>query len=390
MSRAHADRPTAKELAKLVRSSETKTQALEKFGRQIPRTTFNEWIRHAEIELGEEIKPAGRAPKSLPEITRTTGEAAVDADAQAVLAVMGDHPLSVVELADLADLSPSRTRAAAERLASQGYRIELDEDQARLPKEVLPTDRRFEAGKELFDGDWIKFGVVSDTHFGSKADHPHHVQTAYEVMAERGVRQVYHPGDLIDGLGIYRGHVSELKVHTVEDHLEYVLEKYPDGSALGIRTAIIGGNHDLEGDIGRVGADPVAQFCQQREDFDYLGRYSAWVDLPNGANMHLLHPKGGASYASSYRPQKIVEGYEGGLKPNVLLCGHYHRAGLFPVRGVQTLLAGTFQGSTTFSVRLAMGQPGFGFWIVEACLADDSSLVRFKSEFCPFYLGREI
>ena len=99
---------------------------------------------------------------------------------------------------------------------------------------------------------------------------------------------------------------------------------------------------------------------------------------------------GGASYASSYRPQKIVEAYEGGQKPGILIIGHWHRTGYFPSRGVQVLLGGTFQGPTTYSVRKAFGAPGFGFWIVSCVLADDGSIVRFQPEWLPFYVGREV
>lgn len=373
------DRPTATKLVELLEQLGSKTKVAERIG--APRSTVYGWFHDAEIELGRAIESPTVA--GTPQVVENG-----DAIHSAVLKCLGSarKRLTVEEIADRTDRAPKHIRAALAQLGEQGYRVEVDESGAEIPQVILPTDQRVAASPELFDGETIRFGVVSDTHLCSKADHPEHLATAYEIMAREGVQQVYHVGDLVDGLGIYRGHVSEVKCHTLEDQVDYALEHYPQID--GIRTAIISGNHDLEGDIGKIGGDPVAQFCSQRDDFDYLGKYSAWVDLPNGGDIHMLHPKGGSSYATSYRLQKIVEGYEGGTKPNALLCGHYHRLGHFPVRGVQTMLAGTFQGSTTFSIRLALGEPGLGFHIVDARMADDGSLVRWRPEFFPFYSGR--
>jgi len=206
------------------------------------------------------------------------------------------------------------------------------------------------------------------------------------VIAREGITTVYHPGDLVDGLGVYRTQNTEVLLHTYEDQIDHAEAVYPRHD--GVTTYIISGNHDLEGDFGKAGADPVQAVANRRPDIEYLGRYSARVELPNGAEIHLLHPQGGGAYATSYRPQKIVEAYEGGDKPAILLVGHYHRVGYFPTRGVHTLLAGTFQGPTTFSTRKAMGAAGWGFYLVDCRLADDGSIVRFRPEFCPFYLHR--
>jgi predicted phosphodiesterase len=344
----------------------------------IAPNTLSKWrSRHGLPKLNPGV-PA----KSIPVV------ASDDPDELAVLGALkqlGDQA-TVEQLADAADMAPGRVRAALERAGHDGYRVETDAEAVRLARRPTDTGERHEFSPKLFQGDTMRFGVVSDTHLSSIAQRPDAIETAYDIFVDEGVVDVFHVGDLTDGLGIFGGHISELLRHTYEAQVDYATDTYPRRE--GVTTRIIGGNHDLEGEFGKAGADPVLAVCNRRPDMEYLGRYSAWVDLPNGATMQMLHPQGGASYATSYRPQKIAESYEAGSKPNVLLIGHWHRTGYFMVRGIQTMLAGTFQGPTTYSTRKGMGEAGWGFWIVECCLADDGSVVRFKPEWLPFYAGR--
>lgn len=295
---------------------------------------------------------------------------------------------TVTDLADAADVSPRRVRDALERLGRGGFRVSADEQKVKLERVPIASDETHRLSPKLFDGDVLRFGITSDVHTSSHAERLDAWELAYDVFEDEGIVDVFDPGDLCDGLGIYKGQVSEVTNHTYEAQIDHAEAVHP--RRRGMVTHRISGNHDLEGEFGRIGADPVQAVANRREDIDYLGRYSATVEFPNGSTMHLLHPMGGASYALSYRPQKIVEGYELGAKPNILLIGHWHRAGYFFTRGVHTLLAGTFQGPTTYSVRKAFGEPGFGFWIVECRLAEDGSVVRFKPEWFPVFQGRVV
>lgn len=328
-------------------------------------------------------------PKQQPGTKSTfVAQSVSDPEGERVLAALkqaGDSA-TVEEIADLADISPRRVREALERLGHDGYRVAASEESVRLERVPTETGERHKFSPALFEGDMLRFGVVSDTHLGSAAQRPDAIEAAYDVFVNEGIVDVFHVGDLVDGLGIYKNHNTEVLLHTYEAQVDHAAETFPVRES--ITTRLIGGNHDLEGDFGRAGADPVQAVVNRRPDMEYLGRYSAWVELENGATMQLLHPQGGASYATSYRPQKIAESYEAGSKPNILLIGHWHRTGYFMVRGIQTMLAGTFQGPTTFSTRKGMGEAGWGFWIVECRLADDGSVVRFKPEWLPFYAGR--
>lgn len=310
----------------------------------------------------------------------------------AVLAAMkrlGDD-CDVVEIADLIDVAPKHVKQAVDALSTKGYRIELGEDDRAVTIErVVPsTGYSFEASPRLFEGERVRFGVVSDTHLWSREHDLGALHTAYDVFEAEGITEVFHPGDLVCGKGVYRHQINDVLRHTFEEQVQGTIDEYPQRD--GIVTRVIGGNHDLEGDFGKEGADPVKGVCNVREDMEYCGRYEAWFDLPNGGRIHVLHPGGGGSYAVSYRAQKIAEAYEGGMKPSLTLFGHWHRAGWFEARGIQLLLCGTFEGSTSLAKRYGLGPPALGFYVVECVMAEDGSLVDFWPRWRPFYRGRKL
>jgi hypothetical protein len=100
--------------------------------------------------------------------------------------------------------------------------------------------------------------------------------------------------------------------------------------------------------------------------------------------MRLIHAGGGSSYATSYAPQKIVESYQGGEKPNVLLVGHYHKAEYGYPREVHTLQVGCTCDQTPF-MRKKKLQAHVGGWTVEMTVNEDGLITRFKAEWMPFY-----
>ena len=290
---------------------------------------------------------------------------------------------SVEELADHADVSPRKVREALARLGHDGYRVAEEADRVVLRKVPPPSDN---VHRVLFGGETIKFGVVSDTHLGSKHERLEELHHAYQVFKDEGITEVFHPGDLVCGYGIFPGQANEVALHTYEDQVGYAVANYP--KVEGIRTRIISGNHDIEGDFGKVGANPVVAFCNQRDDFDFLGDYRAAIELDQGTRIYLLHPKGGMGYAADYKIRKLAEGFEGGSKPHVMLVGHFHRRGQFEARGIQSLLCGCFESGGSFGVRLGMSDPAVGFHIVTMTVGDDGSVVRFNAEWLRFWPGR--
>lgn len=348
---------------------------------RVNRSTIQRWIEAHGIEA-----PDGDSTRLDRRVVPTAPDAPLE-DAWLLDAIKkrGDQA-TVEELADAADVAPRKVRDALERLGRAGYRV-AEDGPAVVLERVAPAPRGL-IHSGLFAGDVIRFAVVSDTHLGSNEERLDELHAAYDQILELGITTVLHPGDLVCGKGIYPGQIRDVKLHTFDAQVEYAVREFPRRP--GITTRIIGGNHDLEGDFGRQGADPVRAVAARRDDFDYLGEYDAWIELPNGAYVHMLHPKGGSSYAVSYKPQKMCESYEAGRKPAILLLGHYHRRGWFETRNIEAVLCGTFEGSSFLAKRVGLGAPAVGFHVIEATLADDGSVVRFAPEWFPFYTGRRI
>lgn len=296
----------------------------------------------------------------------------------------------VETLADKLDVAPKRVREAVQALRDAGYRIP-DEAAGVIELAKVDPSRAGDLHKlplTLLDGDRIKFGVVSDTHLCSKECALDELHLAYDYFEREGITTVLHGGDLVAGMGIFPLQHLYITHHSFEDQRDFSVANYPRRD--GITTHIIGGNHDLEGDFGKAGCDPVSAFADRRDDVNYLGAYSAWLELANGAYVHMLHGKGGVGYALSYKMQKIIESYPPGRKPAALILGHYHRQSTMDVRGVQGMYPACFEWrSKQFGERVGHSN-NVGFHIVDATLGDDGSIVGWRPEWLPLWEGRTI
>ena len=346
------------------------------------------WARHG-LPKVEARMPAGRDP-----IMRLADQPDGLADSAVLEAVRkaGDGA-SILTLADALDTAPRRVHDALTRLREQGYRVALgDESRIRLDR-VPPSSTSVHSDLlPLLDGNLLRVGVVSDTHQSSMECALPELHAAYDWFAREGVTTVLHAGDFTCGRGIFRGQDSEIINHTLDAQTEHLVAEYPQRD--GILTIGIAGNHDLEGEAGRVGYDPVAAMAARRGDIPYLGGYSAWVELGSGQienapYVHLLHGKGGMSYAYSYKAQKLVDGYPGGRKPAILIPGHWHVKGSIEARSVQVLWPGCFEWQSSFMKRLGL-HPAVGFHLLEVIIGSDGSVVSFMPRWFKFFQGRVV
>jgi hypothetical protein len=120
--------------------------------------------------------------------------------------------------------------------------------------------------------------------------------------------------------------------------------------------AVTGADHEgwyirREGvDIGRY-AEAIMR--DAGHPWTNLGYIEADILLRNAnsgkaATLRVMHAGGGSAYAISYRPQKILESYEGGEKPDVTLIGHYHKLDAGLIRNVWYGQVGCQQDQTPF------------------------------------------
>lgn len=267
------------------------------------------------------------------------------------------------------------------------------EPESQEVKEILEENKRLKIqikkltyGERIplhkFDGDWIRFGILSDTHLGSHYAHLDLLDMAYQFYEKEGIDKVYHSGDLCDGEGIYRSQVYEISHHGVDAQLDFCQEIYPQT----IDTYFVTGNHDLSF-WNRAGIDIGDLIEARMPKMHYLGQDWADVVLQDEegykATLRLLHPGKGCSYALSYQPQKYIEALYGGEKPNFLAIGHYHKSEYLFYRNIHCLQSGTIQKQSPFMARRNLAAMT-GFWLVELML-DEIGITRCRVEFIPQY-----
>ena len=378
-------------LAAIRQHGSAQSAALASDGEVSP-PTLHYWARKHGIALSRGVANGTSLADDAPAVAPEVPEADEDpllGRAREVLA-RTRKAVSIEFLADALDVAPKRAREAVDILRQDGFRI-VDDDGApgsiRLEKlpPATPTVTRL-----ALAGDEITVGIVSDTHLGSREEALPELLAVYEEFEARGIDTVLHAGDLTAGIGIYRGQQANGLANgmgTYNAQVDYATEVYPQID--GITTYMIAGNHDIEGEAGRVGFDPVQAVCHRRKDIIYCGAYHGSLELPNGAHATMVHGRGGGGYAISYKPQRYVESLPPGRKPALLIFGHWHVSGFFRHRQVTCLLAGCFEWQTDLLVRLGL-QPDVGAWIVTLRLGDDGSVVGIKPEWLGFYAGRKV
>lgn len=342
------------------------------------RTLSKWWNRHGLPE-----RPSGGvkiiSPPLIDEEGDTFGEAVLDALARA------GGKATLIDIANAVDAAPKRVQETLEALGHQGFRVEQDETRV-VHHKMKPLSDNVMKARALFDGDHVRFAAIGDTHLASKHCLLDALHTAYERCKMEGITTVYHPGDIVAGIGVYRTQVNDIEIHTYRGQVEFAVENYPRVD--GIHTMLIGGNHDQEGSFARIGANAAIGVANEREDITYCGDYHAWFEMPNGAKLYMVHPMGGSSYARSYKMQKFAESFDLGRKPNVLLAGHYHDMIYIQERGIQMLKTGCFEANGSLGLRAPLTAPQIGWWMIDMWLGDDGSVVRFRPEWFPFYTGR--
>lgn len=241
---------------------------------------------------------------------------------------------------------------------------------------------------EHFFGPEVRFGIVSDTHLGSRYALPECLAEAYGVFQREGITNVYCPGNLLDGEKTYRGQEYEIEVMGVDNVVANLARVWP--RVEGITTHHVASSSCHEGYYLKSAGVLIGKLIEQaRPDMPYLGLDEADIQMMDAEHkpvMRIVHPGGGTSYADSYRPQKIVESYSGAEKPDILVIGHHHKGGSYDIRDVQVVQAQCLQRQTPFMRKKSI-RAVLGFWIVEARFTEDGSLRRFKTEAFKYYLG---
>jgi hypothetical protein len=298
-------------------------------------------------------------------------------------------PMNESELADALDLSPKRIKQAIAEMRSRGANLShVAGNRLLLHNTTDPGGRLTMKAKDRGDG-WSVFGFITDNHKCNK-HHRQDVETAaYEAFAKEGVTDVINAGNWIDGEA--RFNKNELEVFGMDKQIDCWIDTTPVHK--GITTHFISGD-DHEGWYAQRECINIGEYAAMRaeksgrKDLHYLGHVEADVELKCGkgsAIMRVMHPGGGSAYAFSYTSQKLVESFQGGEKPAVLLIGHYHKWDNCYPREVHVISGGCAEDQTMFMRKKKLAAH-VGFVIVGLKQdATDGHVTRVRAEWIPFY-----
>lgn len=229
------------------------------------------------------------------------------------------------------------------------------------------------------------FGLVSDTHLASVAERLDILKDAFDTFEKAGVKQVFHCGDMTDGWQEYRGHIQYVKVFGSQPQAARVIKCWPRKP--GMTTYVIAGNHDMDSyskdKVDRLslvthGFQHEGKYYEGRDDIKYVGQYSHTIILPQQVMMHLLHPRGNAAYAMSYKQQKRSEAMDRNLRPDIQCSGHFHTFTHIWLNHTHFLAVPGMQDETEFFKRLGLPR-SVGYMLVYYKIAD-GKLVYLRPE----------
>jgi len=189
--------------------------------------------------------------------------------------------------------------------------------------------------------------VVSDTHFGNKAQQLHLLNEIYQEAYNRGIKTVLHVGDLVDGNYPNRKENPRLLfLHSFDEQANYVVDMYPE--IAGMKTYYILGSHDeTHYKNGGATINNFLSYSRRKADMIYLGQDFGKFVLDK-VEIDLDHPGDGKAKSISYTAQRRIEILESHHKPKILLIGHYHGSYNMNYRNVECVMIPALCGKTQF------------------------------------------
>ncbi len=226
----------------------------------------------------------------------------------------------------------------------------------------------------------VKFGIISDTHIGSKYYDSDLMTYASKVFTKEKVDFVLHAGDVIEGMYPRRGgQIYELEDIGIDAQVEHAVKEM---KKIKQPLYFITGNHDFT--AKQIAGIIVGYRVEDKvKNAKFLGEDYGRLVLRSGVTIDLVHPYDGTAYAISYKTQKRADSLEGGSKPNVMIVGNYHKAEYLFYRNIHIFQAGTLQSQTPFMRGKGISAHK-GFWVIEL-YSKKGTVTHLKQTFYPAY-----
>jgi len=229
----------------------------------------------------------------------------------------------------------------------------------------------------------IRFGYFSDPHIGAKEFDWKLWETMVVYFKQNGITTVYSPGDIVEGMSNRPGQIYDLEA--IGFRAQVALAAKAMTMLHGIDVYSILGNHDLFFK-DKSGCDAsVGESLQDKcPNYHHLGDWEADIVLGKDVRMKLYHANDGTAYATSYKLQKLIESFQGGDKPAIVLSGHYHKALYMFSRNVHGFECGTMCGQTQW-MRGKKIPAHKGFGVIDITVADKGGIETLNHTFFPAY-----
>jgi len=227
----------------------------------------------------------------------------------------------------------------------------------------------------------FSFGYFSDAHIGNKVFNPQLFEYMVKFFQREKPDFILNPGDHLEGMSGRPGHVYELSHIGLSQQLGYAEKLYSQLDNFDHYG--IDGNHDQwffkKGDNGVIVGEELSKRLKK---YHHLGQDEGDLEV-SGIKIKLFHAGDGTAYVTSYKLQKLIESFSGGMKPHIVLSGHYHKALYMFNRGVHGLECGTLCGQTSW-MRGKKIPAHMGFGLVRV-FYNHRGVERFIHEFIPWY-----
>lgn len=223
----------------------------------------------------------------------------------------------------------------------------------------VANNTKKEIDEVIWEPGHLKFALVSDTHFGSKAAAKDELGEFYDIAKDKGVECFVHCGDLVDWCWVYKWQQFEQSWVWFTDQLNDVRDNYPN---VWLPTYFIGWNHD-ENFLKANWVNICKAVEQVRQDLINLWFYDARLKL-NWIDINLHHWGGSLSYAKDYKMKKYLDSLPVEWQPDIFALWHYHTALYDLHRWIHWFMPGSFMKENLLAKRFNLGNT-IGGWIIE-------------------------
>ena len=233
------------------------------------------------------------------------------------------------------------------------------------PKEIqemltyIANSTKKEVNEVLNEPGYLKFWLVSDTHFWARGAAKDELGEFYDRAKDKWVECFVHCWDIVDGCNVYKGQQFEQSAVWFEQQLSEIQNDYPD---VWLPTYFIGWNHE-ERFLKENGVNICKAIEQVRQDLIHLGFYDARLKL-NWIDINLHHGWGSLSYAKDYKMKKYLDSLPVEWQPDIFALGHYHTALYDLHRWIHGFMPGAFLKENLLAKRFNLGNTIWG-WIIE-------------------------